>query len=102
MMVTREVQEEMEKRLAHLVSRLSGLKAESEENWKTIETAEKTLLEMLNKRDYDVAHYFSDEAAKNAELRIPEAGTMKLRADHQETEAFYLNVSHQMHCMLGC
>ncbi|KAF2366812.1 SH3 domain [Trinorchestia longiramus] len=90
--VTREVQEEIEKRHAHLVSRLTGLRAESEENWKTIETAEKTLLEMLNRRDYDVAHFFSDEAAKNAvELRVPEAGTMKLRADHQETEAFYLN-----------
>uniref|UniRef100_A0A6A7FXW2 SLIT-ROBO Rho GTPase-activating protein 1-like n=3 Tax=Hirondellea gigas TaxID=1518452 RepID=A0A6A7FXW2_9CRUS len=89
--VTREVQEDIEKRYAHLVKRLTGLKTESEENWKTIETAEKTLLEMLNRRDYDVAHYFSDEAAKNMELRIPETGTMKLRADHQETEAFYLN-----------
>ncbi|XP_047735502.1 SLIT-ROBO Rho GTPase-activating protein 1 isoform X3 [Hyalella azteca] len=90
--VTREVQEEIEKRHAHLVSRLTGLRAESEENWKTIETAEKTLLEMLNRRDYDVAHFFSDEAVKNAsEMRVPEAGSMKLRADHQETEAFYLN-----------
>lgn len=97
MQVTREIQEEMEKRYAHLLSRLTGLKAESEENWKTIETAEKTLLESLNKRDYDVAHYFSEEAAKNvSELRVPEAGTMKLRADHQETEAFYLNVNESI------
>ena len=44
MQVTREVQEEIEKRYSHLMSRLTGLKAESEENWKTIETAEKTLL----------------------------------------------------------
>ena len=89
--ITRQVQEELEKRYEHLVSRLTGLKTESEETWKTIETAEKTLMDMINTRDYDVAHYFVDDP--RPESKQPEAMVLKLRADHQETEEFYLSVS---------
>ena len=77
-MVARDVQDEMEKRLNHLVTRISSLRAESEESWKTIETAEKTLLECLNKRDYDVAHYFSEEA-KHGMKEGGEKGGRKVR-----------------------
>ncbi|XP_076035046.1 SLIT-ROBO Rho GTPase-activating protein 1-like isoform X5 [Oratosquilla oratoria] len=87
--VPRSVQEEMEKRYAHLVARLTSLKTESEETWKTIETAEKTLMDMVNTRDYDVAHYFVDEP--RPETKQPEAMILKLRADRQETEDFYLS-----------
>lgn len=89
--VNRQVQEEMEKRYAHLVSRLTSLKTESEETWKTIETAEKTLMEMINQRDYDCAHYFIDEP--RADNKQPESMLIKMKADRQETEDFYLGVS---------
>lgn len=90
-MVNRHVQEEMEKRYAHLVSRLTSLKTESEETWKTIETAEKTLMEMINTRDYDCAHYFVDEP--RPDNKQPESMLIKMKADRQETEDFYLSVS---------
>lgn len=89
-LVTHPIQEEMDKRYAHLVSRLTNLKTESEETWKTIETAEKTLLEMINARDYDIAHFFSDEP--RPDTKTPEAVIMKRKADRQETEEFYLGV----------
>lgn len=88
--VNRQVQDEMEKRYAHLVSRLTSLKTESEETWKTIETAEKTLMEMINQRDYDCAHYFIDEP--RADNKQPESMLIKMKADRQETEDFYLGV----------
>nr|XP_053635941.1 SLIT-ROBO Rho GTPase-activating protein 1-like isoform X4 [Cherax quadricarinatus] len=87
--VNRQVQEEMEKRYAHLVSRLTSLKTESEETWKTIETAEKTLMEMINQRDYDCAHYFIDEP--RPDNKQPESMLIKMKADRQETEDFYLS-----------
>ncbi|XP_050711078.1 SLIT-ROBO Rho GTPase-activating protein 1-like isoform X3 [Eriocheir sinensis] len=87
--VNRHVQEEMEKRYAHLVSRLTSLKTESEETWKTIETAEKTLMEMINQRDYDCAHYFVDEP--RPDNKQPESMLIKMKADRQETEDFYLS-----------
>ncbi|KAK4307148.1 hypothetical protein Pmani_021070, partial [Petrolisthes manimaculis] len=89
--VTRQVQEEMEKRYAHLVSRLTSLKTESEETWKTIETAERTLVEMTGTRDYDVAHYFVEEPRGGDLSRQPEAALIKMKADRQETEEFYLS-----------
>ena len=88
--MTAQIQEEMEKRYAHLVGRLTNLKTESEETWKTIETAEKTLLEMINARDYDIAHWFSEEP--RIEPKEPESVVLKRKADRQETEEFYLSV----------
>ncbi|CAL4060574.1 unnamed protein product, partial [Meganyctiphanes norvegica] len=86
--VNRSIQEEMEKRYAHLVERLTSLKTESEETWKTIETAEKTLMDMISQRDYDVAHYFADE--QRHDTKQPESMLIKQKADRQETEDFYL------------
>ena len=57
--------------------------------WKTLEEAEKSLMEMLNKKDYDVTSMFQEE---NKPPKSPlEYG--KIRADRLETEAFYLMVS---------
>lgn len=98
--VNRQVQEEMEKRYAHLVSRLTSLKTESEETWKTIETAEKTLMEMINQRDYDCAHYFIDEP--RADNKQPESMLIKMKADRQETEDFYLGVKKMIYTFLVC
>lgn len=82
---------EMETRLTQLQQRVTSLRAESEEVWKTLETAESTLLEMLSAKDYDCSGYFGDNAVPAS--KPPETVSIKLRADRQETEEFYLSVS---------
>ncbi|XP_076639408.1 SLIT-ROBO Rho GTPase-activating protein 1 isoform X2 [Colletes latitarsis] len=79
---------EMEQRLMQLQQRVTSLRTESEEVWKTLETAEASLLEMLTAKDYDCSRYFGDNAVPTS--RPPETLQIKLRADRQETEEFYL------------
>ncbi|KAK0164497.1 hypothetical protein PV328_003119 [Microctonus aethiopoides] len=79
---------EMEQRLVQLQQRVTSLRTESEEVWKTLETAEASLLEMLTAKDYDCSRYFGDNAVPSS--RPPETVQIKLRADRQETEEFYL------------
>lgn len=81
----------METRLNQLHLRVTNLRAESDEVWKTLETAEKTLLEMLNAKDYDCTQYFGEAAVPTT--KPSESLNMKQRADRQETEEFYLSVS---------
>lgn len=83
--------QEMEIRLNQLQQRVTTLRTESEEVWKTLETAESTLLEMLNAKDYDCSGYFGENAVPAC--KPPETVSIKLRADRQETEEFYLSVS---------
>lgn len=73
-----------------LQQRITSLRTESEEVWKTLETAETTLLEMLNAKDYDCSEYFGENAVPAS--KPPETVYIKLRADRQETEEFYLSV----------
>ncbi|KAJ8674031.1 hypothetical protein QAD02_005293 [Eretmocerus hayati] len=80
---------EMEQRLQQLQQRVTTLKTESEEVWKTLETAEASLLEMLSVKDYDCSKYFGDNAVPTS--KPPETVQIKLRADRQETEEFYLS-----------
>jgi SLIT-ROBO Rho GTPase activating protein len=70
---------------------VTTLRAESEEVWKTLETAETTLLRMLNTKDFYCSGYFGEGAIPVQ--RPPETVTIKQRADRQETEEFYLSVS---------
>lgn len=98
-MVVPQVREEFESRYLQLHKRLTSLRAESEEVWKTLETAEKSLMEMISAKDYDVTPVFSAPAVDDdkfppstALLKQPEAAVLKLRTDRQETEDFYLNV----------
>ncbi|XP_015127569.1 SLIT-ROBO Rho GTPase-activating protein 1 isoform X1 [Diachasma alloeum] len=79
---------EMEQRLTQLQQRVTSLRTESEEVWKTLETAEASLLEMLTAKDYDCTRYFGDNAVPTS--KPPETVQIKLRADRQETEDFYL------------
>ncbi|KAG5898835.1 hypothetical protein JTB14_014266 [Gonioctena quinquepunctata] len=79
---------EMETRLTQLQQRVTSLRAESEEVWKTLETAESTLLEMLSAKDYDCSGYFGENPVPVS--KPPETVSIKLRADRQETEEFYL------------
>lgn len=81
----------MEQRLQQLQQRVTSLRTESEEVWKTLETAEASLLEMLTAKDYDCSRYFGENAVPTS--RPPETVQIKLRADRQETEEFYLIVS---------
>lgn len=78
-------------RLSQLESRISTVRAQSDEVWKTLETAEGTLLQMLTVKDYDWSGYFGENAAPTS--RPPETASLKLRADRHETEEFYLTVS---------
>ncbi|XP_039277868.1 SLIT-ROBO Rho GTPase-activating protein 1 isoform X4 [Nilaparvata lugens] len=88
---------EMETRLVQLKTRLTTLRAESEEVWKTLETAEATLLDMLTAKDYDCSGYFGDNALPAS--KPPETVSIKLRADRHETEEFYLTKLREF--MLG-
>lgn len=96
-MMVPQVREEFESRYLQLHKRLTSLRAESEEVWKTLETAESSLMEMISAKDYDVTTAFTAAASidddkfppSTALLKQPEAALLKLRA---ETEDFYLNV----------
>lgn len=87
--IQKVLHQEMETRLNQLQQRVTSLRTESEEVWKTLETAESTLLEMLNAKDYDCNVYFGESAVPTS--KPPETVLMKLRADRQETEDFYLS-----------
>ncbi|XP_014220165.1 SLIT-ROBO Rho GTPase-activating protein 1-like isoform X3 [Trichogramma pretiosum] len=80
---------EMEQRLGQLQTRVTTLRTESEEVWKTLETAEASLLEMLTAKDYDCSKYFGENGLPSS--RPPETAQIKLRADRHETEEFYLS-----------
>lgn len=78
---------EMEQRLQHLGQRVGNLRMESEEIWKTLETAEINLLEILNTKDYDSSSHFGDSTTQSAR---PDSLTQKLKSDKQEIEEFYI------------
>lgn len=92
--IQKVLHQEMEIRLNQLQQRITSLRTESEEVWKTLETAESTLLEMLNAKDYDCSGYFGENAVPAC--KPPETVSIKLRADRQETEEFYLSVSYNV------
>ena len=102
-----QVREEFESRYLQLHKRLTSLRAESEEVWKTLETAESSLMDMISAKDYDVSVLFAasgDDDTKlpflslsKAEAPKSEAVLAKLRADRQETEDFYLSVRPSAH-----
>lgn len=81
---------EMEQRLHHLNQRVGSLRTESEEIWKTLETAEINLLEILNAKDYDSSSHFGDSTQQTAK---PDNLVVKSKADKQEIEEFYITVN---------
>jgi SLIT-ROBO Rho GTPase activating protein len=108
--MTKSLKDELETRLCQLQNRITSLRTESEEVWKTMETAERSLLDMLTAKDFDANQYFGADNATppNASLsstlglalapqtpshKAPETLSLKLKADKQETEEFYLGVS---------
>ncbi|XP_049541574.1 SLIT-ROBO Rho GTPase-activating protein 1-like isoform X1 [Anopheles darlingi] len=79
--------QEMESRLLQLEQRVNNLRMESEEIWKTLETAEINLLDILNTKDYDCTAAFGEGAVS---FPKPENGSVKLRSDKNEIEEFYI------------
>lgn len=86
--------QEMESRLVQLEQRVNNLRMESEEIWKTLETAEINLLEILNTKDYDCTTAFGDGGG----FAKPENASLKLRSDKNEIEEFYITVSLGHRC----
>ncbi|XP_059167757.1 SLIT-ROBO Rho GTPase-activating protein 1-like isoform X4 [Physella acuta] len=82
----KEVQDDLLQRHLTIEDRLNSLKVENDEIWKTLETTEKTLVDAIQVRDYDITKYFEDESAPP---RSPHEQA-KLRADRLETESYYL------------
>lgn len=80
---------DMEGRLTLLQQRLGNLKTESEEIWKTLETAETNLLEIMNLKDYDCTNLFGDGTTN--QITKPESITTKLKIDKQDIEEFYIS-----------
>merc|ERR1719341_2927463 len=88
-LVQKPVLEELESRKRKLAERISSLRAESEEIWKSLETAEKSLNDMVSAADYDTTRYFVEEEASRKE-REGDGTIQKAKVDRQETEQFYL------------
>ena len=75
---------------------MNGPKVDNEEIWKSMESAEKTLSEMVSATDFDTTRFFVEED-RNAQ-RDPEAIVQEMKAKRQEIEDFYTKVS--IHSML--
>uniref|UniRef100_A0A0B7A370 SLIT-ROBO Rho GTPase-activating protein 1 n=1 Tax=Arion vulgaris TaxID=1028688 RepID=A0A0B7A370_9EUPU len=82
----KEVQEDLIQRHTTIEDRLDSLKVENDEIWKTLETTEKTLVESIQVKDYDVTKFFTDE------VTIPKSPHehAKYKTDRLDTETFYL------------
>ncbi|XP_041347523.1 SLIT-ROBO Rho GTPase-activating protein 1-like isoform X3 [Gigantopelta aegis] len=80
------VQDDLVQRYQSIGERLGTLKVENDEIWKTLETTEKTLVDMIQVKDYDVSKYFQDE---NPVPKSPHEAA-KQRSDRLETESYYL------------
>jgi len=89
-LVQKPVVEELESRKKKLADRISSLRVESEEIWKSLEAAEKSLNEMVSCADYDTTRYFVEEELTRTE-RGSDPGYVKQKAERQETEQFYLH-----------
>ncbi|XP_025107166.1 SLIT-ROBO Rho GTPase-activating protein 3-like isoform X1 [Pomacea canaliculata] len=82
----KEVQEDLIQRYNTITDRLGSLKVENDEVWKTLETTEKMLVDMIQIKDYDITRYFVEEPAPP---RSPHEAA-KHRSDRIETESYYL------------
>ncbi|KAM7294509.1 SLIT-ROBO Rho GTPase-activating protein 3 isoform X2 [Ixodes scapularis] len=94
--VEHPIEEELDQRLRMLNKRLTSLCTENDEIWKTLETAERSLLDMIAAKECDCSALFEDRNG----VKQPETLALKLRADKQETEDFYLEKFRDY--TLGC
>jgi SLIT-ROBO Rho GTPase activating protein len=84
------LEEELEQRMCHLDRRLSTLRTESNELWKTLETAEKSLLSLISGGDCSekVKEWFVGTGNKE----IHTINNHKQKCDRIELEQFHINV----------
>lgn len=94
--VQKVVLDELESRKQKLVERLTQLKTESEEIWKSMETVEKSLSEMVGCNDYDTTRFFVEE--DRSSLKESDLISLKQKADRKETEDFYMTVRFRIVC----
>lgn len=108
------VQDELLQRFSALGQRITGIRTVNEEIWKTLDSAERTLIKMIDTVDCDVEALFSAngsatlaeerrmiEAQTNGSpaapstpiTKVPETVVIKKKADKAETEQFYLTVT---------
>lgn len=80
---------EMEARLRQLEERVASLRTESDEVWKTLETAEVSLLEFLNTKDFDCTANFGNGGGITEQCEL---ALTKQKANKQEIEDFYVMV----------
>ncbi|KAL5014667.1 hypothetical protein ScPMuIL_008937 [Solemya velum] len=83
----KQIQDDLVKRHQSIKERLTQLGLENDETWKTLETTEKSLNEMITKKDYDVSHLFLEE---NHPPKSPHEAA-KRRSDRLEVETYYLD-----------
>ncbi|RUS79935.1 hypothetical protein EGW08_012279, partial [Elysia chlorotica] len=83
----KEAREDLIQRFTSIEDRLNSLKVENDEIWKTLETTEKTLVDVIQVGDYDITKYFNTEEPAPPKSPHEQA---KVRADRLETESYYL------------
>ena len=82
--------EETRCRYDALCSRIASLKAVTAEQWKTMETAERSLLAMAGAAELDCRAQFTGN--REPPPRPTETALAKLRGDQMETAQFYVTV----------
>ena len=91
-LVQKAVVDELKSRKLKLAERINSLRVESEEIWKSLEAAEKSLNDMVSSADYDTTRYFVEEESARAERAERENQNIVDKKDQrQETEQFYLS-----------
>ena len=96
-LVQKPMMDELEMRKQKLKDRVASLNLEREEVGKSMDSAEKSLQEIVGCSDWDTTRFFIEED-RNAH-KEPEAIVQKQKADRQEVEDFYVAVSFRK-CVL--
>ena len=85
--------EETRSRYDALCGRIEALKTSTAEQWKTMETAERSLLTMAGTAELDCRAQFSS-SGREPPARPTETALAKQRGDQIETAQFYVTVRH--------
>jgi len=92
-LVQEPVIEELDSRQKKLGERISCLRSESDEIWRSLEGTEKNLLEIVSCADYDTSRYFAGEGVPPPTATSSEAAesiAREIHVDRMETEHMYL------------
>ena len=96
------VRSHLESTRAGFKTELDELKTKTEEDWKTLEAVEKSLMSLINQKDYDVTAVFKEHHAfgrGHAKDSVTSGSSTdsedraKVRQNRVEQEEYYLSVS---------